>query len=142
MCKDHNALSISWIEWPFKNKNIRIFSLEISDNLVLMGLLNFSLRKSPFFQATPNSTLLLVKAICLANIAKFFLLPIVIWKTQQSNFMVQLNFLLVIGYFICGLIHVHSGTSRFFFLWNIQFVASGGQKIGNFPNFRGQKIAF
>lgn len=84
----------------------------ISDNLVLMGLLNFSLRKSAFFKSAPNPATLLIKAICLANIAKFFLLPIVIWKTQQSNFVVQLNFLLVIGYFICGLIHVHSGALK------------------------------
>lgn len=81
----------------------------ISDHLVLMGLLNFSLRKSPLFVSAANQMTLLLKAMCLANIAKFFLLPIVIWKTQQSDFVVQLNFMLVIGYFICGLIHVHSG---------------------------------
>lgn len=77
-----------------------------------MGLLNFSLRKSPLFVSAPNQMTLLLKAMCLANIAKFFLLPIVIWKTQQSDFVVQLNFMLVIGYFICGLIHVHSGKTN------------------------------
>ena len=74
-----------------------------------MALLSLSLRKSPLFLSATNQVILLIKAMCLANVAKFFLLPIVIWKTQQSDFVVQLNFLLFIGYFISGLIHVHSG---------------------------------
>lgn len=74
-----------------------------------MALLYLSLKKSLWFQSSENQLILLIKAMCLANTAKFFLLPIVIWKTQQSDFMVQLNFLIVIGYFVYGLINVHSG---------------------------------
>lgn len=78
-----------------------------------MALLSLSLKKSPLFLKASNQVILLVKALCLANVAKFFLLPIVIWKTQQSDFVVQLNFILFIGYFISGLIHVHSGKEGF-----------------------------
>ncbi|XP_031633824.1 protein ARV1 [Contarinia nasturtii] len=89
------------------------FGLAVTDNLVLMALLSLSLRKSLLFWSAANPLMLLIKAMCLANVAKFFLLPIVIWKTQQSDFVVQLNFMLFLGYFISSLINAHSVISGF-----------------------------
>lgn len=84
-----------------------------------MALLFVSLNKSTLFQSVPNRMLLLLEAMCLANVVKFFMLPIIIWKTQQSDFVVQLNFMLFFGYFISALIHVHSGTIILnYFNWN------------------------
>lgn len=74
-----------------------------------MALLYTSLRKSSWFQSSSNQLILLIKAMCLANTTKFFLLPIVIWRAQQSDFVIQLNFMIVIGYFVYGLVNVHSG---------------------------------
>lgn len=88
--------------------------LQISDNFCLITLLAVSLKKCTHFQSQPNRSTLLCKAMCLANITKFFLLPIVIWKSQQSEFVVQLNFMIVMGYFLFSLIHVYSGNFRDF----------------------------
>lgn len=76
-----------------------------------MMLLNVSLKTCNAFQELPKRLTMLLKAMALANISKFFLLPIVIWKSQQSEFAVQLNFVIVMGYFLYGLIHVYSGKS-------------------------------
>lgn len=97
------------------------FNSPFSDNCILTTLLALSLKKCADFQSQPNRPTLLCKAMCLANIAKFFLLPIVIWKSQQSEFAVQLNFMIVMAYFLFSLIHVYSGKFRsgFSFQWEL-----------------------
>lgn len=55
---------------------------------------------------------ILIKAITLANIAKFFLLPIIIWNNHTGQFEKSVNFLLVMGYFLYGLVSVHSGKEK------------------------------
>lgn len=85
------------------------FNYFFPDNSILMMLLIVSLKKCKAFQEHPDRQTLLLKAMCLANVTKFFLLPIVVWKSQQSEFVVQLNFMIVMGYFLYGLIHVYSG---------------------------------
>lgn len=96
----------SQIICKFFLKKFVFFSAE---NIILMALLYMSLRKSSWFQSSSNQLILLIKAMCLANTTKFFLLPIVIWRAQQSDFVIQLNFMIVIGYFVYGLVNVHSG---------------------------------
>jgi hypothetical protein len=51
----------------------------------------------------------------LASIAKFFFLPIVIWRENISGFNAGIHLVLVIGYFVISLIYIHStitGCSR------------------------------
>lgn len=56
--------------------------------------------------------ILLLKAITLANVVKFFLLPIMIWNNHTGDMEKKFNFTLVMGYFVYGLIHVYSGRFR------------------------------
>lgn len=60
-------------------------------------------------KAETKLVILLLKSITLANIAKFFLLPAMIWNKNSENFEKQLNFTLVMAYYLYGLIQVYSG---------------------------------
>lgn len=79
---------------------------------MLLGFLLYSLRGSKIEKTSKtrkDRILLLLKSMCLGSVSKMFLLPIVIWSSLQNEFVVKLNFLLVMGYYLCGLVHVHSG---------------------------------
>lgn len=72
--------------------------------------------------------ILLLKAITLAQVVKFFLLPIMIWNNHTGDMEKKFNFTLVMGYFVYGLIHVYSGTIDSLFApktININFVYFG-----------------
>lgn len=98
------------------NAKLRI---SVSDNLLLLVLLRLglllankvrSLHKLP--QRESQILILLLKAITLANVVKFFLLPIMIWNNHTGEMEKKFNFTLVMGYFVYGLIHVYSGKTR------------------------------
>lgn len=64
-------------------------------------------------KAETKLVILLLKSITLANIAKFFLLPAMIWNKNSESFEKQLNFSLVMAYYLYGLIQVYSGKILF-----------------------------
>lgn len=111
------------LNWSTCEANLVNFPF--TDNIILYTLLALSLKKCVDFQSQPNRGKLLCKAMCLANIAKFFLMPIVIWKSQQSEFAVQLNFMIVMGYFLFSLIHVYSGTFKHCFSFEFKLTLFG-----------------
>lgn len=51
----------------------------------------------------------LMKSIILASIAKFFLIPIVIWNNNTTDLGVMLHLVLVNGYYFLSLLNVYSG---------------------------------
>lgn len=55
--------------------------------------------------------LLLLKALTLANGVRFFLLPVTIWNNHIGEMEKQLNFTLVMAYFVYAMIHVYSGMA-------------------------------
>lgn len=69
-----------------------------------------TLTSNPLMDAVSkrNLSLDLWKGITLANGAKFFLLPIIIWKENSSETSVGIHLELVKGYFLLSLIHVYS----------------------------------
>lgn len=94
--------------------------LFIADNLLLLVILRIGLLlangMSPSQALLELNTqdeskilILLLKAITLANVVKFFLLPIIIWNNHTGDIEKKFNFTLVMGYFVYGLIHVYSG---------------------------------
>lgn len=61
----------------------------------------------------PTFTDNLVKTVTLGSIAKFFLLPIVIWHSNTTEFGVMLHLILVTGYYFSCLTQAYSGTTLF-----------------------------
>lgn len=54
----------------------------------------------------------LFRGFMLASIAKFFFLPIVIWRENISGWNAGVHLVLVIGYFVISLIYVHSTITQ------------------------------
>lgn len=73
---------------------------------ILIRLLTAPPRYEPNKQR--NFTLDLFKGFMLANISKFFFLPIIIWKDNSSDVSTAVHLMLVVAYFIISLIYVHS----------------------------------
>lgn len=95
----------------------------ILDNLLLLIILRIGLLLAgqmnpphtlqvPSPQPESKTLIVLLKAITLANVVKFFLLPIMIWNNHTGDMEKNFNYTLVMGYFIYGLIHVFSGRIR------------------------------
>ncbi|XP_037907061.1 protein ARV1 [Hermetia illucens] len=55
-----------------------------------------------------SNEILLCKTITIANLGKFLLLPIMIWKDNTTEFGLSIHYLLVMGYFLLSFIHVYS----------------------------------
>lgn len=54
----------------------------------------------------------LMKTVTLANVTKFFLLPIIIWKNNATQEEITLHTLLITMYFILSLAHIYSGKNN------------------------------
>lgn len=59
-----------------------------------------------------SNEILLCKTITIANLGKFLLLPIMIWKDNTTEFGLSIHYLLVMGYFLLSFIHVYSGEAH------------------------------
>lgn len=55
--------------------------------------------------------LVLLQGIILASIAKFFFIPIIIWKQNATDSAMAIHISLVVAYFVISLIQVHSVIS-------------------------------
>lgn len=56
-------------------------------------------------------TLDLFRGFMLASIAKFFFLPIIIWRENISGISSAVHLVLVIGYFLISLIYIHASIT-------------------------------
>lgn len=59
---------------------------------------------------TKNITIDLFRGFMLASIAKFFFLPIIIWRDNISGISSAVHLVSVIGYFLVSLIYIHSSV--------------------------------
>lgn len=57
-----------------------------------------------------NTTKDLFQGFMLASIAKFFFLPIIIWRENMSGISSSVHLVLVITYFLISLIYIHSSV--------------------------------
>lgn len=55
--------------------------------------------------------LVLLQGIILASIAKFFFIPIIIWKQNATDPAMAIHISLVVTYFVISLIQIHSVIS-------------------------------
>lgn len=89
-----------------------------ADNFILLLLLRLGMFAAKDIEwrgsvkAESKLFILLLKSVTLANIAKFFLLPAVIWNRDSDSLEQRLNFSLVTAYYLYGLIQVFSGEIR------------------------------
>lgn len=56
---------------------------------------------------------LLLKANVLASFSKFFLLPIMLWRENTTDFGAALHHTLVTGHHLCSLVFVYAVVGRF-----------------------------
>lgn len=116
--------------WAFhrrdnQKKLIMVYQIILSrtENIILFILLRISLMftrppKSP--QQTNSETeflLNLMKSITLANVSKFFQIPMLIWNKHTSDVGVLLNHALVMGYVVLALTQVYSGNNKMVCNW-------------------------
>lgn len=111
------------------------FFLSIADNFILLAILRFAfsnaynLRWQTNITAEMNAISLVFKTMTLARIAKFFLLPTIIWSGGNGNIEREMNFICVMAYYFYAMVQVLSGEikqdhSQFFSLFKIYFISS------------------
>ncbi|XP_055855597.1 protein ARV1 [Episyrphus balteatus] len=84
----------------------------IIDNLILFTLL---FTCTVFVQKNSvnlKSAINLYKGITIANFSKFFLLPIMIWRDNTTEFGANVHYFLVMGHYLLSSIFVYSVVSR------------------------------
>ncbi|EDV97248.1 protein ARV1 [Drosophila grimshawi] len=53
-------------------------------------------------------TLIILKVVAISNFSKFFLLPILVWRSNTTDFGQKLHYMLVTGHHLCSLIMAYS----------------------------------
>ncbi|XP_030573125.1 protein ARV1 [Drosophila novamexicana] len=53
-------------------------------------------------------TLIILKVVAISNFSKFFLLPILVWRSNTTDFGRNLHYMLVTGHHLCSLIMAYS----------------------------------
>lgn len=56
--------------------------------------------------------MVLLQGTILASIAKFFFIPIIIWKQHTTDSAMAIHISLVVAYFVISLIQIHSVVSQ------------------------------
>jgi lipid intermediate transporter len=72
-------------------------------------MLTNTIAKNQIFDSR-NLTIDLFQGFMLASIAKFFFLPIIIWRENMSGISSQVHLVIVITYFLISLIYIHAGV--------------------------------
>lgn len=80
-------------------------------NLLFFTIIRMLTSFSREVQSSKNLTMDLFRGFMLASIAKFFFLPIIIWRDNISGISSAVHLVLVIGYFLISLIYIHSSVT-------------------------------
>lgn len=89
-----------------------ILPANLSFFLIIRMLTKFSPQEK---SRSKNSSMDLLRGFMLASIAKFFFLPIIIWRDNisdlSSSFHITVHLGIVISYFLISLIYIHASVS-------------------------------
>ncbi|XP_019895682.1 uncharacterized protein LOC131801792 isoform X2 [Musca domestica] len=79
---------------------------------MLMVIANITLGSKPTGLSVMDSSYLMMKAYALANFSKFFLLPIMLWRENTTEFGASLHRFFVTAHHLCALVSVYIVVSR------------------------------
>jgi hypothetical protein len=91
-----------------KNNNLSTFAANFSFFVVIRVMTNM-IEKNGLFKFQ-NLTMDLFQGFMLASIAKFFFVPIIIWRENMSGISSSVHLVIVIAYFLISLIYIHAGV--------------------------------
>lgn len=101
LCK----LAIKFLQWFFLDHFIILANLSFFTVIRMLT----SYAKDEIYKSK-SLTLDLFRGFMLASIAKFFFLPIIIWRDNISGISSAVHLVIVIGYFLVSLIYIHASV--------------------------------